>query len=36
LIDGEQLVEKLKDLRLGVKVAMVENVEVSEDWFRSL
>ncbi|MFL6260426.1 MAG: restriction endonuclease [Thermoanaerobaculia bacterium] len=36
LIDGEQLVEKLKDLRLGVKVAMVESVEVNEDWFRSL
>jgi restriction system protein len=36
LIDGEQLVEKLKDLRLGVKVAMVENVEVNEEWFRTL
>jgi len=36
LIDGEQLVEKLKDLRLGVKVTMVENTEVNEEWFKSL
>lgn len=33
LIDGELLVEKLKELRLGVKVEMVESVEVNEEWF---
>lgn len=33
LIDGEQLVERLKDLRLGVRIQMVESVEVDEAWF---
>lgn len=36
LIDGELLVEKLKELRLGVVVQMVESVDVREEWFRAL
>ena len=33
LIDGENLVEMLKQLRLGVKIRMVEEVEVDASWF---
>ena len=36
LIDGELLVEKLKELRLGVNVKMVESVEIREEWFVTL
>ncbi|WP_339096654.1 restriction endonuclease [Deinococcus sp. VB142] len=33
LIDGQELVTMLKNLRLGVKVRMVESVEVDGRWF---
>jgi len=33
LIDGEQLVQRLKELSLGVKITMIESVEVDADWF---
>ncbi len=33
LIDGEQLVDLLKELRLGVQVQQVESVTVEADWF---
>lgn len=36
LIDGELLVEKLKELRLGVDVEMVESVTVRAEWFESV
>ena len=36
LIDGELLIEKLKELRLGVKVEMVESVTVQPSWFETL
>jgi restriction system protein len=36
LIDGEQLVRRLKDLGLGVKVRMIEAVDVDADWFQGL
>jgi len=36
LIDGDQLAEKLKELRLGIRTEMVENVEVDADWFRNI
>ena len=38
LIDGELLLDKLKELRLGVKVTprMVEDVEVDTPWFNAL
>ena len=36
LIDGRLLAEKLKELRLGVRTTLVEQVEVIDDWFGSL
>jgi hypothetical protein len=35
-VDGEQLVEKLKDLRLGVEVKMIEDVTVQPEWFKEI
>ena len=35
LVDGESLVDRLKELRLGVKVEMVEQVTVETDWWES-
>ena len=36
LIDGELLMDKLKELELGVTSKMVEVVEVDEDWFNTI
>jgi restriction system protein len=36
LIDGEQLVQRLKELSLGVKITMIESVEVDADWFAKI
>lgn len=36
LIDGEQLIQRLKDLELGIKVKTVELVEVDVGWFENL
>jgi restriction system protein len=36
LIDGEMLAEKLKELKLGIKIEMVERVIVDPSWFRSI
>ena len=36
LIDGEQLVKRLKELGLGVKIKMVESIEVDSDWFANI
>jgi restriction system protein len=36
LIDGDDLVEMLKKLRLGVNVRMVEEVEVDSQWFQNI
>lgn len=36
LIDGEQLVQRLKELGLGVKITMIESVEVNTDWFTNI
>jgi restriction system protein len=36
LIDGEQLVQRLKELGLGVKITMMESVEVDTDWFTNI
>ena len=33
LIDGVSLCEKLKELRLGVGVQLVEEIEIKKDWF---
>ena len=35
LIDGQELVEKLKELRLGVKVETEEVVEIDTEWLRN-
>lgn len=35
LVDGEQLVEKMKELGLGVKVRTEEVVDIDKDWFKS-
>jgi restriction system protein len=36
LIDGEELVQRLKDLGLGVKIEMVESIEVDVNWFAKI
>jgi restriction system protein len=36
LIDGEQLVQRLKELGLGVKIKMVESIEIDADWFAKI
>ena len=36
LIDGDQLADKLKELRLGIETQLVESVDVDEDWFKSI
>lgn len=36
LMDGDQLAEKLKELRLGIKREMVESVDVDAEWFRNI
>lgn len=36
LIDGEQLVDKLKDLGLGVSKRQVEVVEIDTEWFSAI
>jgi restriction system protein len=35
LIDGEELVEKMKNLKLGVKIETEEIVEVDSEWFKA-
>lgn len=35
LLDGDDLVEKMRELRLGVKVKMSEIVEVDREWFNN-
>ena len=36
LIDGDQLADKLKELRLGITAEVVERITIDEDWFLSL
>jgi len=36
LIDGEQLIDKLKDLKLGATTKQVEVVEVEPEWFAAI
>ena len=36
LIDGNDLAEKLKELKLGVEVSFVEKVEIKKEWFKTL
>lgn len=36
LIDGEELCDLLKDLKLGVETELIENVTINPDWFQSI
>lgn len=36
LMDGDQLADKLKELRLGIKTEMVESVDIDPDWFKNV
>lgn len=36
IIDGEQLCEKLKELQLGVKIELVENITIDEEWYKKI
>lgn len=36
LIDGNDLAEKLKELRLGVDIELIEKVNIKNDWFHSI
>lgn len=36
LIDGEQLVHRLKELGLGVKITMIESVHIDTEWFHKI
>lgn len=36
LINGEQLMDKLKELKMGIKVETVENVIIDRDWYQNI
>jgi len=36
LIDGNELAEKLKELKLGIDIEFVEKVNIKRDWFKTL
>lgn len=36
LMDGNDLAEKLKELKLGIDIELVEKVSIKKDWFKSL
>ena len=36
LIDGDQLADKLRELRLGLKVEVVEKIDVDEEWYKTI
>lgn len=36
LVDRERLLDKLKELRLGVNVQLIESVSINDEWFRLL
>ena len=36
LIDGIDLADKLKDLKIGVQIEMVEKVTIDKEWFQSI
>ena len=36
LVDGEHLAEKLRELRLGLKIEAIERVTVDEEWFKTI
>lgn len=36
LIDGDALIERLRDLRLGVTEKIIKDYDINEDWFLKL
>ena len=36
LIDGEEFVEKLKELKMGVNIEIVEKVYINIDWYKNI
>ena len=36
LIDGDELAERIKALRLGVKIRIIEDVELDKEWFENI
>lgn len=36
LIDGNDFAEKLKELKLGVEIELVESVQIKQDWFKNI
>jgi restriction system protein len=36
LIDGDSLSEKLKELKLGINVEIVEKIDIEEEWYRKI
>jgi restriction system protein len=36
LLDGEALTNKIRELKLGIKIEYVENVSIDEKWFKSI
>lgn len=36
LIDGDELAEKLKELKLGIEVQLVEKVSINNNWFKEI
>ena len=36
LMDGNDLAEKLKELRLGVDIELIEKISIKKDWFKTL
>ncbi|MRS05512.1 restriction endonuclease, partial [bacterium] len=36
LIDGYQLAEKLKELKLGIETYMVEKIKINKEWFAGI
>jgi restriction system protein len=36
LVDGKAFAENLRNLRLGVKVKVVEEVTIDHDWFKDI
>ena len=36
LLDGSELADELKELRLGVRIENVEVVRIEDDWFKSV
>ncbi|MDI6729212.1 MAG: restriction endonuclease [Thermodesulfovibrionales bacterium] len=36
LIDGDQLTDKLKELKLGLRIEIVEKIDIDEEWYKKI